>query len=462
MRPDLRKIWVVASTEFGTSVRTKAFLVFVLFMPLITGLPIALQSMLAGRVDTRTRAFTVIDRTEVLYPTIEAAVKIYNDQAVDKQGRLTRPLLSLVSTDASQPLPGLSLELSDRIRRGQLDAYAVIPPEAAQPPPADRDRPASIEYHSDNPNDDIIRNWLTATVNSEVRLRRFRAAGLDPALSDRLNQPIAVDNLGLVDRAARTAPAVGAPASANEASVPTAAGAPEITAAEKVDRVRTTVVPAVLLFTMFLLVMSTTPQLLTSVIEEKISKISEVLLGSVTPFELMMGKLLGHTGIAMVLASLYAACGFAVASYYGYADVISPGILVALAVFVVLAIMLYGSLFMAVGSACDDHKDAQTLMMPVMMLSMIPLFVWFNVVRNPSGGLSVGLSLFPPASPYLMLMRLAMRPAPPAWQVGLAIAGTTLTTILCVWAAAKVFRTGLLMQGKSGSYREIFRWLMAR
>ena len=76
---------------------------------------------------------------------------------------------------------------------------------------------------------------------------------------------------------------------------------------------------------------------------------------------------------------------------------------------------------MAVGAACSELKDAQSLMMPVMLLSMFPTFVWMAVLKSPSSPLAVGLSLFPPASPFLMLMRMAMRPAPPFWQVGLSI-----------------------------------------
>jgi ABC-2 type transport system permease protein len=128
----------------------------------------------------------------------------------------------------------------------------------------------------------------------------------------------------------------------------------------------------------------------------------------------------------------------------------------------VLAIMLYGSLYMAVGSACSELKDAQSLMLPIMMLSMFPAFVWTAVVQNPSSAVSVGMSLFPPASPFLMLMRLALRPAPPLWQVLLAVLLTIGSALLCVWAAAKIFRTGLLMQGKAPSFRELARWVMAR
>ena len=176
------------------------------------------------------------------------------------------------------------------------------------------------------------------------------------------------------------------------------------------------------MFAMFFVIMTSAPQLLNSVIEEKMSKISEVLLGSITPFELMMGKLLGNAGIAMVLAALYIGGGYAVAAYYGYADVVSPPLVAgAWRLFLLLAIMLYGSLYMAVGAACNELKDAQSLMMPVMLLSMFPIFVWMAVLKSPSSPLAVGLSLFPPASPFLMLMRMALRPAPPSWQVGLSI-----------------------------------------
>jgi ABC-type Na+ efflux pump permease subunit len=151
-----------------------------------------------------------------------------------------------------------------------------------------------------------------------------------------------------------------------------------------------------------------------------------------------------------------------VAWRYDYTDVISSGLLVSLGSLLALAVLLYGSLFMAVGSACSDLKDAQSLMMPVMMLSIFPVMVSPAMLKDPASPLSVGLSLFPPASPYLMLMRLSMRPTPPAWQVVLSVFGTALTALLCVWASAKIFRTGLLMQGKAPSFRELARWVMAR
>ena len=136
MRPDLNKIWVVASTEFGSLIRTKAFLVGLLVVPIIMGLSIGLQLFVAKRVDTRTRTFAVVDRTGALYPAIERAVKAYNEQAVDAGGRLVRPRLAVSAAGAGASDAAAGLELSDRIRRGELDAFAVIPAWAIQPPPA--------------------------------------------------------------------------------------------------------------------------------------------------------------------------------------------------------------------------------------------------------------------------------------------------------------------------------------
>jgi ABC-type Na+ efflux pump permease subunit len=444
MQFDIHKIYVVATTEFGSAIRTKSFLISLLLLPVIMGASILLQIFVAERVDTKPRKFVVIDQSGSLYPAIAQAAQAHNAKLPDARGKNARPrmepeqLPAAARGDSAQ-----ALDLADRIHRGELDAYVEIPPGVIEPAAADA-RGSLLEYHSNNPNDDIIRNWLTEVVNGEVRARRFRSAGLDQALAERLSRPVMVENLGLVERSSEGGSAAG------------------VKSAEKVDMVRTAGVPAALMFIMFFVIMTSAPQLLNSVIEEKMSRISEVLLGSITPFELMMGKLMGNAGIAMVLAALYLGGGFAVLAYYGYANVISPGLVAALVFFLFLAILLYGSLYTAVGAACSELKDAQSLMMPVMLLSMLPVFVWTAVLKNPASPLSVGMSLFPPASPFLMLMRLALRPAPPAWQVALSVVLTTVTAMAIVWAAGKIFRTGLLMQGKPPSFVELARWVMTK
>ena len=440
------KILVVAATEFGTAIRTKAFLVGLLLMPVLMGGSILIQTTMARRVDADPRPFAVIDRSGELYPAIAEAAKAYNAAMVDKAGKPTAPPFE---PSQAQPPEGddrlLRLDLSEKVRKHDLFAFVEIPAEVLKPDAPDD---ATLRYYSDNPNDDKLLDWLVATVNASVRDKRYRAEGIDPVVAARLTAPIGSENLGLLTRAAP-----GATGSAEGG---------EVVEAAKVDKVRTFLVPAILLFVLFIVVMSTTPQLLNSVIEEKMSKISEVLLGSLSPFELMMGKLLGNVAIALVLATLYVGGGYGVACYFGYGDVVPPQLFPLLAFFLVLAIVLFGSLFMAVGSACSEIKDAQSLMMPVMLLLMLPLFVWLPVLQAPSSPMAVGLSMFPPCTPFLMLTRMLLRPEPPIWQVAVSALLTTLTALACVWAGSRIFRVGLLMQGKPPSFREMARWVVSK
>ncbi len=439
MRP--RKALVVASTEFNTVIRTKAFLVSLLLLPAIMFGSILIQKFAADRVDLSPRPFAVLDRSHALYPAIAQAAESYNHSITDSSGQPLAPtFLPQPVEEGDSPLDAFRLELSDRVRKGELYAFVEIPKdiETSENPTSE-----GLRYYSQNPNDRSLIGWLESTVNNEVRNRRLRAAGIDPGEAERLSLPVSTESLTLVERSKQE-------------------GQGAIKDAQRVDPIRTLLVPAALMFVVFIVIMSTTPQLLQSVIEEKMSRISEVLLGSISPFELMMGKLLGNAGIALVLATLYVGGGYAVATYFGYTDSIPPYLLACTALFLVMAVFLFGSLYLAMGSACSELKDAQSLMMPVMLLSMLPLFFWLGVVQAPNSPLSVGLSLFPFSTPYLMLLRMATTPGPPLWQVGLSIVLTALTVIACVWAAGKIFRVGLLMQGKPPSLVQMAKWVLAR
>ena len=218
------------------------------------------------------------------------------------------------------------------------------------------------------------------------------------------------------------------------------------------------------MFVMFFVIMTSAPQLLNSVIEEKMSRISEVLLGSVTPFELMMGKLLGNAGIAMLLAALYVGGGYRRRGVLRLCRRrVSPGLIAALARLPApgdpaLRLALHGrGLGLQRAEGCPVADDAGDAAVDAADRSS-----GRRCSRTRRARCRSGMSLFPPASPFLMLMRLAMRPAPPAWQVGLSVVLTTLTALVCVWAAGKIFRTGLLMQGKAPSFAELARWVMAK
>ena len=168
----------------------------------------------------------------------------------------------------------------------------------------------------------------------------------------------------------------------------------------------------VLMMLMFLIVISTASPLLNSVMEEKMTRISEVLLGSLSPFELMAGKLLGVVGVSMVLSALYLSGAYGFAVYHGYGDAVTIGQIVWFVVYLVLAMLIYGSLFIAIGAAATDLKDAQALMTPCMLLFMSPMFIWMPVLRAPGSTLAIVASLVPFATPVLMTLRMALSPAP--------------------------------------------------
>jgi ABC-2 type transport system permease protein len=122
---------------------------------------------------------------------------------------------------------------------------------------------------------------------------------------------------------------------------------------------------------------------------------------------------------------------------------------------------MFGSIFIAIGAACTDLKDSQNMATPAMLIVALPLFTWMVVLRAPDGTAATMLSLIPTATPFLMLLRISLAPGPPAWQIALGIVLTLATVVLFVWAAGKIFRAGLLMQGKSASLGEMLRWVRA-
>ena len=129
--------------------------------------------------------------------------------------------------------------------------------------------------------------------------------------------------------------------------------------------------------------------------------------------------------------------------------------------FLVMAAFIFGSIFITIGAACSDLKDAQGMMTPAMLIMMLPWMTWFAIINAPESPMAIGLSLVPTATPFLMLLRIMLPPGPPVWQIVLSVALTALTTVAAVYAAGKIFRTGLLMQGKAATFGEMWRWVRA-
>jgi ABC-2 type transport system permease protein len=431
----MKRILTVAQMEFLTLVRTKAFIIGILMMPVLIGISILFQVYAARHLDTEDRQFAVIDHTGALYDAIAAAASAHNAKE-DAGGTRTGPRFLASRIDpAGRPLDAVKLELSEQIERKDLFAFVEIPANIIDAP----EKKEGVRYHTGTPSYERLPDWIQEVLNAEVARQRFVKSGVDPALVSKLNARVGLSSYGLVERQADGT----------------------VGEARETDAIATFVMPMVFLFLMFISVMTGAQHLLNAIIEEKMSKISEVLVGSIEPFKLLMGKLIGVTGVSLLLATIYFLGGMFAIFQSGRWELFHPGLMAWFYLFLICAVLMYGSIFLALGSACSDLKDAQSMMQPAMLLIMLPYIASFAVIRNPDSSLAVGLSMFPTVTPFIMMIRLAMPPGPPMWQVAVAVSVVLLTTTFLVWAAGRIFRVGILMQGKAPNLPEVLRWIRA-
>lgn len=201
-----------------------------------------------------------------------------------------------------------------------------------------------------------------------------------------------------------------------------------------------------------------------SIVEEKGSRIIEVLLSSLSARDLMIGKLVGVGMAGLTQLGIWAFMGLALtgtALPAVLAEVgpisIPPVTFLYFILFFVLGFLLFAALFMIIGAISSTEQDAQQLQAIVTLPMVIPLMSLMLFMQNPNSGLAVGMSLFPVFTPLLMLARIILL-MPPLWQIWLGIALMLVSIYFAVTFAARIFRVGILMHGKRPSLRELFHW----
>ena len=245
---------------------------------------------------------------------------------------------------------------------------------------------------------------------------------------------------------------------------------------------------------MFIIIYGTS--VMRSVIEEKTSRIIEVIISSVKPFELMLGKIIGNAlagilqfviwmvSIGFLLTILTFVFGPETTTSGSMIGTMNPEmvqqvqetstnqlheILAEIKNLPVITMffgfifyflggyLIYSSIYAAIGAAVDSETDTQQFMMPVLMPLMIAIYVGFSVIENPHGPIALGFSLFPLTSPIVMLIRIPF--GVPWWQIAVSMALLLVTFVGIVWFASKIYRVGILMYGKKPTYKELFKWL---
>ena len=439
----MRKVIVIMMREYQAAVKTKAFIITLILMPIMMGGSIAAQKLLADKVDTQDKKIAVIDFSGKLLDPILTEAEKRNQEAIFKINGAERVqikpkfLFERVETPAADAnIDELDLSLSERVRKKELLAYVTI---SANVVSGAKPGETVVAYHSNSPTYDDVVDWLSPLINKRVQELRAVEENLSPAVLDKLLQRTSVANLGLVSR--------------DESGV--------VKKAEKTNEVASFMLPFGLMMLMFMVVMIGASPLVQSVIEEKTNRIVEVLLGSIPPFQLMLGKLLGVVAVSLTIVTVYMVGGFVAMRMSGYGAMFPTHLVWWFIAFQALAVLLFGSLFIAIGAAVTDLREAQSLMTPVTLIVIIPMFVWLNVLKEPQSTFSTVMSLIPPCTPMLMILRQAVPPGVPAWQPILGIILVLITTLACVWAAGRIFRVGILMQGRGAKFGEMIRWVFS-
>ena len=367
-------------------------------------------------------------------------------KAKDEEGSKPQPRYVLERFEKDVLGNAERLALSERVRKGEIKAFVEIPAGLLDAAPSPGDESGSqadasktspeVRFYAPAAMFSEERGWLEFAVNDAVKARRLKQLDLDPALVARATAQVPVVGRGLVKEL--SGGRVGGGGDGRNLS--------------------SIFLPFAFMMLMFMVIMLSAQPLMESVMEEKNGRIAEVLLGSVNSFQLMLGKLLGNVAGSLSVVAIYAAGGYAAAAYNGWTDLIPWNLIPWFLVFQILAVLLFSSLFMSVGAAVTQLKEAQSLLLPVWLLMCIPMFVWLQIVREPNGTLAMWLSFFPPSAPLVMVLRLASEEIVPPWQIAVSLSLMVAATAAITYLAARIFRVGMLWQGKTPKLTELARW----
>ncbi len=298
------------------------------------------------------------------------------------------------------------------------------------------------KYVSNNLTDEGLRRWFSSQATNIVRQLRIEKYGIPGEVADLIQGRIRFEELKVSEE-----------------------GEEEEVA--KVDTARQWA-PVVFVYLLWISVFTISQMLLTNTIEEKSSRIIEVLLSSVSPFELMAGKILGiaATGLTILLSwivffLLEIKLAPLVIDNFPEIDLLSiandPLYLGSFISYFLLGYLFYASFLVGIGSVCNSIKEAQNLMTPVVLVMLVPLLSMVPIAQDPNGTLARFLSYVPPFTPFVMMNRAAGPPS--TWEYVVTTLIMIAAIVLMMWAAAKVFRIGILMTGKPPRLIEILRWI---
>jgi ABC-2 type transport system permease protein len=441
----MNKIGLVFQREYLSRVRKKSFIVMSLIGPLLTVALFAVPVFIA-RMSDKDKTVAVADAGNLF------------------AGQLPEPKNDIrfvrVTTDLSQA--------KTEFKKGQYDALLYVPK-------LDLARPAGVRVFSRKGLGVSLEQDIKRAVNQQIENRRLAQSGIDRATLDQLKADVELETISLSDDGERSS------------STGVSTG-----------------VAYVCGFLIYMFIFIYGVQIMRGVMEEKTSRIVEVVISSVKPFQLMMGKVLGIAAVGFTQLALWVLLSVGITSVMSpagspgkraedqlarttavvstdkaqeksakkeanvaarfanalrNADLNVPLIIGSFLFYFLGGYLFYGALFGAIGSAVDNDTDTQQFMLPVTMPLVLTFVVSQAVLTtNPNGSVAVWMSMIPFTSPIAMMMRLPFGGVP-AWQLALSVGLLVLGFVFTIWLAGRIYRIGILMYGKKVNYRELSRWM---
>ncbi|HTV80047.1 MAG TPA: ABC transporter permease [Steroidobacteraceae bacterium] len=445
MSLNLQRIGLIAARDYKAAITSRAFLFGLLLMPvLLVMFAVLVPRILNSRSPQIVGDVAVIDTTGKVVPELKAALlpeEIARRRSVESDQGPLKP--GATAAAAGQPIARLTLV--EAPANADVDTYKrwLVQPPAAPTrhlavvviqPDAVARRPGAAAFGSyalyTSPRlDELTEATLRNTMRAALIATRLRAQNLDPEAMASVQQVFQPD-----------AVVVGA--------------AGERSASRTVARF----LPFACGLLLFVGVMTGGQLLMTSTVEEKSSRVIEVLLAAVSPLELMYGKLLGTLGLGLTMTAVYVSISVYALAQFSLSGLLDPMLIVYLVAFFVVTYLVFGSLMLTIGAAVNQNAEAQALLPPVFILLVGGYSLSGVIGQAPNSAFSVAMSFIPPVNTFAMIARLSSIAPPPSWEVWTTLLISLVTAMLVVWFAAKVFKVALLMHGRPPTFGTLLRW----
>ena len=445
----MRKFLAIVKREYMQRVRAKMFIVSTILLPVVMSLfGIVPAVILSIEVGGPLRV-AVVDQTGKMYAPLQAALvgdedtEETNEPAANAPGQTANRgprgvgqfggsknfQLMEVKTEG-RSVDEVKGELDNRLRAKELDGYLILP--------ADLLTTGKAEFFNRNPGDMMSRQLLQGSVNRAVREQRLIDARVDPETRKELFKRVELESVK-----------IGA-------------------TGEERDSGGSFVLVFGVGFIMYLAILMYGQVILGAVIEEKETRIAEILFSSIKPFTLMMGKLVGVSLVALTQLCIWATA-FATFALYGASLLASRGVnatipsipfshYIYFGLFFLLGYFIYATIYALVGSMVTTAQEGGQLAMPIILILVVSFYLFLPVSRSPDSSFSFWVSMLPFSAPVAMLVRIVTQ-TPPFWQIALSLLIGFSSVLGIMWVASRVYRVGMLMYGKRASLPEAWRWM---